>query len=205
MLSGGVPGQLLWPFEPVYFIQTPNIVYMIWQRDHLVRRIRLTDKHSEHVTPSWFGVLIGHYENGDTLVVDTVGFTKISYIDNFRTPHSEKLHVVERFTIAPGGKGMSGAGDGGGPRSVQRAAHHDEALVQLPTARWWKPSALRTISISQARTCFLSPKQKRPTSDPQHSGPNCRKTQAWCDSPPFVIAAAWPTVRRSSDKQVKGH
>jgi hypothetical protein len=105
---GGVPGQLLWPFEPVYFIQTPTEVWMMWQRDHLVRRIFLTDRHSEHVTPSWFGESIGHYENGDTLVVDTIGLsTKTSYIDNFRTPHSEKLHVVERFTIQPGGKGMS--------------------------------------------------------------------------------------------------
>ena len=105
---GSVPGQLLFPFEPVYFIQNPNEVWMIWQRDHLVRRIYLTDKHSEHVTPSWFGESIGHYENGDTLVVDTVGLsTRISYIDNFRTPHSEKLHVVERFTLEPGGKGMS--------------------------------------------------------------------------------------------------
>ena len=105
---GGVPGQLLWPFEPVYFIQDPKEVWMIWQRDHLVRRIYLTDKHSEHVTPSWFGELIGHYENGDTLVIDTIGLsTGVSYIDNFRTPHSEKLHVVERFTIEPNGKGMS--------------------------------------------------------------------------------------------------
>jgi hypothetical protein len=106
---GGVPGQLLWPFEPVYFIQTPTEVWMMWQRDHLVRRIFLTDRHSERVTPSWFGESIGHYENGDTLVVDTIGLAPhpVSYIDNFRTPHSEKLHVVERFTIEPGGKGMS--------------------------------------------------------------------------------------------------
>jgi hypothetical protein len=105
---GGVPGQLLWPFEPVYFIQTPQEVWMIWQRYLLVRRIYLTDKHSQHVTPSWFGESIGHYENGDTLVVDTLGLsTHVSYIDNFRTPHSEKLHVVERFTMAPDGKGMS--------------------------------------------------------------------------------------------------
>jgi hypothetical protein len=105
---GGVPGQLLWPFEPVYFIQTPKVVWMIWQRDHLVRRIDLTDQHSERVTPSWFGESIGHYENGDTLVIDTIGLsTKNSYIDNFRTPHSEKLHVVEHFTLQPGGKGMS--------------------------------------------------------------------------------------------------
>ena len=105
---GGVPGQLLWPFEPVYFIQNPSEVWMIWQRDHLVRRIFLTDRHSEHVTPSWFGESIGHYENGDTLVVDTIGLsTKNSYIDNFRTPHSERLHVVERFTMEPGGKAIS--------------------------------------------------------------------------------------------------
>jgi hypothetical protein len=106
---GGVPGQLLWPFEPVYFIQTPTEVWMMWQRDHLVRRIFLTGRHSEPVTPSWFGESIGHYENGDTLVVDTIGLAPhpVSYIDNFRTPHSEKLHVVERFTIEPGGKGMS--------------------------------------------------------------------------------------------------
>ena len=105
---GGVPGQLLYPFEPVYFIQTAKEIWMMWQRDHMVRRIFLTDQHSEHVAPSWFGESIGHYENGKTLVVDTIGLsTKNSYIDNFRTPHTGKLHVVERFTIDPDGKNMS--------------------------------------------------------------------------------------------------
>jgi len=105
---GSVPGQLLYPFEPVYFIQTPKEVWMMWQRDHMVRRVFLTDQHSEHVTPSWFGESIGHYENGSTLVVDTIGLsTKNSYIDNFRTPHTEKLHVIERFTIDPDGKNMT--------------------------------------------------------------------------------------------------
>ena len=101
---GGVPGQLLYPAEPFYFIQTPKQVWMIWQRDHMVRRIYLTDKHSEAVTPSWFGESIGHYENGE-LVVDTIGLsTKNSYIDNFRTPHTEKEHVVERFKVSADGK-----------------------------------------------------------------------------------------------------
>jgi len=73
----------------------------MWQRDQHVRRILLTDKHSEAVEPTWFGESIGHYENGDTLVVDTIGLqTKNSYLDNFRTPHTEKLHVVERFTVS---------------------------------------------------------------------------------------------------------
>ena len=105
---GGVPGQLLYPAEPFYFIQTPKEVWMIWQRDHMVRRVFLTGTHSGDVKPSWFGDSIGHYENGDTLVVDTIGLsTDKSYIDNFRTPHTGKLHVVERFTIEPGGKFLS--------------------------------------------------------------------------------------------------
>ena len=105
---GGVPGQLLFPFEPVYFVQTPKEVWMIWQRDHMVRRVFLTDRHSPKLKPSWFGESIGHYENGDTLVVDTIGLsTKNSYIDNFRTPHGEKLHVVERFTVSADGKNLT--------------------------------------------------------------------------------------------------
>jgi hypothetical protein len=101
---GGVPGQLLYPAEPFYFIQTPQQVWMIWQRDHMVRRIYLTDRHSETVKPSWFGESIGHYDNGE-LVVDTIGLsTRNSYIDNFRTPHSEKEHVVEHFKLSGDGK-----------------------------------------------------------------------------------------------------
>jgi hypothetical protein len=104
---GGVPGQLLYPAEPFYFIQTPKEVWMIWQRDHMVRRIYLTDKHSDDVKPSWFGESIGHYESGDTLVVDTIGLsTKNSYIDNFRTPHTVKEHVVERYKLAADGKSL---------------------------------------------------------------------------------------------------
>ena len=106
---GGVPGQLLF-LQPMYFVQTPNEVWMLWERDHFVRRIYLTDKHSEQVKPSWFGESIGHYEGGDTLVVDTVGLAggEFHYIDSFRTPHTEKLHVVERFTISPDGRALTG-------------------------------------------------------------------------------------------------
>jgi hypothetical protein len=105
---GGVPGQLFF-LQPMYFIQMPNEVLMIWERDHFVRRIYLTDKHSENVKPSWFGESIGHYEGGDTFVVDTIGLAggKYHYIDSFRTPHTEKLHVVERFTISQDGRALT--------------------------------------------------------------------------------------------------
>jgi hypothetical protein len=105
---GGVPGQLLF-LQPVYFLQTPSDVWMIWERDHFVRHISLTDKHAENLKPSWFGDSIGHYEGGDTLVVDTIGLAAgpYHYIDSFRTPHTEKLHVVERFTISRDGKALT--------------------------------------------------------------------------------------------------
>jgi hypothetical protein len=107
---GGVPGQLLYPAEPFYFIQTPKEVWMIWQRDHMVRRVYLTDKHSDDVKPSWFGESIGRYENGDTLVVDTIGLsTRNSFIDNFRTPHTTKEHVVERFKLSADSKQLEAA------------------------------------------------------------------------------------------------
>jgi hypothetical protein len=102
---GGVPGQDLTPAEPFYFIQTPKEVWMVWQRDHMVRRVYMTEQHSESVKPSWFGESIGHYEDDGTLVVDTIGLsTHNSFLDWYRTPHSEKEHVVERFKILPDGR-----------------------------------------------------------------------------------------------------
>jgi hypothetical protein len=104
---GGVPEQLLTPAQPFYFIQTPRQVWMIWETDHMVRRIYMTDRHSEAVKPSWFGESIGRYEGGDTLVVDTIGLqTRNSFLDWFRTPHSEKMHVVERLQLSPDGNGL---------------------------------------------------------------------------------------------------
>jgi hypothetical protein len=103
---GGVPGQLLWTTEPFFFFPDPkkNVIYMFWERDSLVRRITLTDQHAEQVTPSWFGESIGRYE-GDALVVDTIGLkTGLSFLDMYRTPHSEKLHVTERYKLSGDGK-----------------------------------------------------------------------------------------------------
>ena len=99
----GVPGFDTYPVHPVYFLQTPKEVLMIWDEDMQVRRIYMNVPHSPNLRPSWFGESIGRYE-GDTLVVDTIGLNTRTFIDNFRTPHTDKLHVVERFHIIDGGK-----------------------------------------------------------------------------------------------------
>jgi hypothetical protein len=100
---GGVPAVLLRRFEPVFFVQTPNEVWMFWQFDHQVRRIYMNRPHSQSLKPSWYGESVGRYE-GDELVVDTIGLNDKSFVDNYRTPHTDKLHVVERFRIIDGGK-----------------------------------------------------------------------------------------------------
>jgi len=96
----GVPGFVLYPAQPIYIVQTPKEVVMTWQADHMVRHIYLTDKHSPNPKASWFGESIGHYEDGDTLVVDTIGITTKTFVDNYRTPHTDRLHVIERFKLA---------------------------------------------------------------------------------------------------------
>ena len=98
----GVPAFLLDPGQ-LYFIQTPKEVWMIGHDDHRVRRVYLNRKHSPHPTTTWYGESVGHYE-GDTLVVDTIGLNDKSFIDNYRTPHTTELHVVERFKLIEGGK-----------------------------------------------------------------------------------------------------
>jgi hypothetical protein len=101
----GVPGYHLYGFQPLYFVQTPKEVVMIYSNDQQVRHVYLDVPHSANPKPSWYGESVGHYE-GDTLVVDTIGLNDKTFVDNFRTPHTEKLHVVERFKLVDGGKAM---------------------------------------------------------------------------------------------------
>ena len=99
----GVPHFLLYPVQPVYFLQTPKEVVMTWQADHQIRHVYLNVPHSPRLKPSWYGESVGHYE-GDTLVVDTVGLNARTSIDGFETPHTEQLHVTERFHMIDGGR-----------------------------------------------------------------------------------------------------
>jgi hypothetical protein len=54
-------------------------------------------KHPVDALPTWWGHSVGHWE-GDTLVIDTVGFNDIFWFDSRGTPHSEQLHTIERWT-----------------------------------------------------------------------------------------------------------
>jgi hypothetical protein len=102
---GGVPGFLVMGrVNPLYFVQGKNQVLLVNEGGPEVRRVFLNVPHSAHPKISPYGESIGHYEGGDTLVVDTIGLSDDTYIDNYRTPHTTKLHVVERFRLTDEGK-----------------------------------------------------------------------------------------------------
>lgn len=103
----GGPAAALWA-DPHLFIQTPEMVYIIYARDHDVRRVYLNRPHTSHPASSWYGESVGHYE-GDTLVIDTIGFNGKALIDRYGTPFSPQLHAVERYRVLPGGKTLEGA------------------------------------------------------------------------------------------------
>ena len=102
----GVPGYAIYNRgQPIHIIQTKDKVIMINELYAQTRHIYLNVPHTEHPTPSWHGESVGHYE-GDTLVVDTIGFNNKTHIDNYRTPHTTELHVIERIRMIDGGKSL---------------------------------------------------------------------------------------------------
>ena len=85
---------------PCRLLQQPDKITILYDYDHQVRHVRMNQSHPAHVTPSWYGDSVGHYE-GDTLVIDTVGIKvgPFAMVDWYGTPHTEALHVVERYRL----------------------------------------------------------------------------------------------------------
>jgi hypothetical protein len=116
VLTGGIPfsaRERCWPggvpefdvfrrVAPFFIVQTPKEVVMVQRGDMQTRHIYLDVPHASNPKPSWYGDSVGHYE-GDTLAVDTVGQNDKTYVDNYMTPHTAQIHVVERFRLIEGG------------------------------------------------------------------------------------------------------
>ena len=99
----GVPGFDVLLGGALFILQSPTEVTMIFSGNAEARHIRLNASHSANPKPSWYGESVGHYE-GDTLVVDTIGLNDKTFLDNYRTPHTDKLHVTERWRLIEDGK-----------------------------------------------------------------------------------------------------
>ena len=99
------PTWLLQP-QPVIFLQEPDKITIIYERDHQIRHVYLNVPHSKNPKPSWYGESVGRYENGDTLVVDTIGFNAKAFLDRYGAPYSDQLHMIERYKVSPEGNAM---------------------------------------------------------------------------------------------------
>ena len=106
------PHNQCWPEPPpfalaiqveVLLLQTKNEVTLVYVNGQVTRHVRMNASHPAHITPSLEGDSVGHYE-GDTLVIDTVGIKPSPWpvVDRYGTPHSDELHVVERYRLIGG-------------------------------------------------------------------------------------------------------
>jgi len=97
-LPPGIPRLYQTPF-PFQVFQLPDRVLFVFEGGSHMWRPVFTDgrAHSKDPNPSYLGESIGHWE-GDTLVVDTIGFNDRTWLDQSGHPHTEALHTVERFT-----------------------------------------------------------------------------------------------------------
>ena len=91
----GVSRVYLYPWE-FKFIQTPDTVYILYEYTRMWRAIPLNQQHSKDPDSTWLGESVGKYD-GETLVIDTVGFNDKTWLDHLGHPHSDALHLIERF------------------------------------------------------------------------------------------------------------
>jgi hypothetical protein len=91
----GIPRATYMPF-PFQIFQSSKAIFFAYEYAGAVRNIYLKDPGPAPVD-SWMGQAVGKWE-GDTLVIDNTGFNDQSWFDRAGNFHSDKLHVVERFT-----------------------------------------------------------------------------------------------------------
>jgi hypothetical protein len=96
-LPRGVPAAMLVREYPWKIVQTPAAILILFDESLHYRQI-LTDGRGfpEEATPTWLGYSIGRWE-GDVLVAETTGVTEETWLDEIGHPHSDAMHVIERF------------------------------------------------------------------------------------------------------------
>lgn len=99
----GAVSAMVMAMNSIMVLQSASEITLLFEEPRLVRRIRLNGTHPRRLAPSYLGDSIGHWE-GDTLVVDTVGYNGDFELDAFALPTSRKLHTIERITKAADGK-----------------------------------------------------------------------------------------------------
>jgi len=98
----GVPRVYFHPF-PFEIIQLPERILMMFEYHHQNRQIYTDGRaHRNNLPPLWLGDSIGRWE-GETLVIESINFNDLTWLDRRGVPHSEQLKVTERLHIREDG------------------------------------------------------------------------------------------------------
>jgi hypothetical protein len=97
----GFPREELYNLRGLQVLQSDGEVVMLYQYDQAWRSIwtdgRELPSNLDDLEPRWYGYSVGKWVDDTTLVVDTVGMDDRTWIDNGGRPHTDQLHVEERF------------------------------------------------------------------------------------------------------------
>ncbi len=130
----GYPRIAFYNAYPMEFVQTKDRLIEFFDFFYTHRTIYLDGrKLPDDPDPSWYGYSVGHWE-GNTLVVQTIGFNDKSWLDNDGHPHSDQMQLEERF---------------------QRVDHDTIQATMTLT----DPKAYTTPWVSEMKTWKLSPKE----------------------------------------------
>jgi hypothetical protein len=91
----GYPRIMMHPMK-FKLVLTDDYVYQLFEYNQNWRQIAIDKTHSPEDPPTWYGNAVGKWE-GDTLVVDSTGFKESTWLDSRGLPHTDQLHLVERF------------------------------------------------------------------------------------------------------------
>jgi hypothetical protein len=94
-LPHGIPRLMFVPL-PMEILQVPDKVLIYQEAGNQLRQIHMNREHRKDLDPTYNGDSVGKWE-GDTLVVDTIGFNEVTWLDHVGLPHTDALHVVERI------------------------------------------------------------------------------------------------------------
>ena len=93
----GAVSTMTMPREKIVVLESAGETTILFEMPRMVRRIRMNASHPQALEPGYVGDSVGHWE-GNTLVVDTLGFNGYAELDARGQPTSPRLHTVERFT-----------------------------------------------------------------------------------------------------------
>jgi hypothetical protein len=83
--------------DPLQIMQNSKYIGFLWEQNTWFHIAKIGAEHQKNATPSWFGDSVAKWD-GDTLVIDTIGFNGRTRLDTIGHPHSAQLHVIERYT-----------------------------------------------------------------------------------------------------------